>query len=91
MLRRLAPRYLLVGERSERRALVSIYDLMTMKVKKTLAFAECESCEFRSVAFSGDGRYILALGGPPDWCLVYWTWDKAKVVTSYKVARFLQP
>ncbi|KAL8428247.1 hypothetical protein ACSSS7_007323 [Eimeria intestinalis] len=55
-----------------------------MKVKKTLAFAECEAKEFRSVAFSGDGRFILALGGPPDWCLVYWAWEKAKVVASYK-------
>ncbi|KAL8270976.1 hypothetical protein Esti_005097 [Eimeria stiedai] len=78
-------RYLLLGERSERRALVSIYDLISMKVKKSLAFAECESKEFRSVAFSGDSRFLLALGGPPDWCLVYWAWEKAKVVTSYKL------
>ncbi|OEH79837.1 wd g-beta repeat-containing protein [Cyclospora cayetanensis] len=77
-------RYLLVGERSERRALVSVYDLITLKTKKTLAFADCQSTEFRSVAFSGDSRHILALGGPPDWCLVYWAWEKAKVVASYK-------
>ncbi|KFH01430.1 WD domain, G-beta repeat-containing protein [Toxoplasma gondii VAND] len=77
-------RFLAVGERCAQRALVTIHDLLTNKRKKSLAFVDCLSNNFVSLAFSTDTKMLLALGGPPDWCLVYWAWEKPKVVASYK-------
>ncbi|PHJ15181.1 wd g-beta repeat-containing protein, partial [Cystoisospora suis] len=79
-------RFLAVGERCAQRALVTIHDLLTNKRKKSLAFVECASNTFVSLAFSTDSKMLLALGGPPDWCLVYWAWEKPKVIASYKIA-----
>ncbi|CBZ50930.1 putative WD domain, G-beta repeat-containing protein [Neospora caninum Liverpool] len=78
-------RFLAVGERCTQRALVTIHDLLTNKRKKSLAFVECISNSFVSLAFSADTKMLLALGGPPDWCLVYWAWEKPKVLASYKI------
>ncbi|PFH36656.1 WD domain, G-beta repeat-containing protein [Besnoitia besnoiti] len=78
-------RFLAVGEKCPQRALVTIHDLLTNKRKKSLAFVECASTSFVSLAFSSDTKLLLALGGPPDWCLVYWAWEKPKVLASYKI------
>lgn len=82
-------RYLVAGERCEKRALVCVYDLITLKAKKTMAFSDCQSTRFVSAAFSGDGRLLLTLSGPPDWQLVYWVWEKASVLAACK-ARLLE-
>ena len=37
------------------------------------------SREFVSLAFSPDSKNLLTHGGAPDWSLVYWLWEKAKV------------
>lgn len=42
--------------------------------------------EFVSLAFSGDGRYLAAQGGAPDWMLSLWIWEKSKLVASVRTA-----
>ncbi len=42
--------------------------------------------EFVSLAFSGDGRYLAAQGGAPDWALSLWLWEKSKLVSSVRTA-----
>lgn len=42
--------------------------------------------EFVSLAFSGDGRYLAAQGGAPDWALSLWLWEKSKLVASMRTA-----
>ncbi|RHY51294.1 hypothetical protein DYB30_005854, partial [Aphanomyces astaci] len=39
-----------------------------------------------SLAFSGDGKYLVGQGGAPEWNLMLWSWEKAKVVTTFKAA-----
>ena len=38
--------------------------------------------EFVSLAFSGDGRFLAAQGGAPDWSLSLWVWEKSKLVAQ---------
>lgn len=35
-----------------------------------------------SLAFSGDGKYLAAQGGTPDWTLALWVWEKGKLVAT---------
>ena len=44
--------------------------------------AEFTSHEIVSLAFSHDSKYLLAQGGAPDFQLVYFFWEKGKVITS---------
>ena len=41
--------------------------------------ADVMSKEFVCLAFSPDSKGLLTHGGAPDWTLVYWVWEKAKV------------
>ena len=41
--------------------------------------ADVMSKEFVCLAFSPDSKGLLTHGGAPDWTLVYWLWEKAKV------------
>lgn len=44
------------------------------------------SNEIVSLAFSPDGRFLLSQGGAPDWCLVNWKWETAKVLQAAQVS-----
>ena len=41
--------------------------------------ADVQSRQFVSLAFSPDSKGLITHGGAPDWTLVYWMWEKAKV------------
>ncbi|KAG3052853.1 Cilia- and flagella-associated protein 57 [Phytophthora cactorum] len=81
----LAPsrRFLAVAERSER-ALVSIFDLKTLKKRKVLSSADAQARSYVSMAFSADNQLLLTQGGAPDWMLTCWNWSKGKPVASVK-------
>ncbi|KAG7387905.1 Cilia- and flagella-associated protein 57 [Phytophthora pseudosyringae] len=81
----LAPsrRFLAVAERSER-ALVSIFDLKTLKKRKVLSSADAAARSYVSMAFSADNQLLLTQGGAPDWMLTCWNWSKGKPVASVK-------
>lgn len=81
----LAPsrRFLAVAERSER-ALVSIFDLKTLKKRKVLSSADAQARCYVSLAFSADNQLLLTQGGAPDWMLTCWNWSKGKPVASVK-------
>ncbi|KAL4457327.1 hypothetical protein ABPG75_012192 [Micractinium tetrahymenae] len=79
-------RLLALAEPGER-ATVTIYDLQTLKRRKILSAPAGEGTkEFVSLAFSGDGRYLAAQGGAPDWSLSLWVWEKSKLVASVRTA-----
>lgn len=40
--------------------------------------------EYVSMAFSPDGKLLLAQGGAPEWNLVLWVWEKSKVAATIK-------
>ena len=64
------------------RPLLTVYDLENRKKLKLLRCAEFKSHDVVSLAFSHDSKYILVQGGHPDYQLVYFFWEKGKVITS---------
>lgn len=79
-------RYVAVAERSDKekgeKPVVVIYDLHTLRKRKTLSSADVQSDEYTSLAFSPDSKYLVMQGGKPDWTLLYWTWEKTKVMAK---------
>lgn len=57
-------------------AVVNIYDTASLKRRKMLALPDLDSLTIANIAFSGDGRFCLTLGGSPDWKLVLWTAER---------------
>ncbi|MCJ8731889.1 hypothetical protein PDJAM_G00204930 [Pangasius djambal] len=78
-------RYLAVSERGER-GTITIYDLQheQSRKKKVLTGGNVTVQEFVCMAFSPDSKYLLSQGGGPEWTLVYWVWEKNKVLATVK-------
>lgn len=76
-------RLLAVAERAEK-AIVTIYDLSTLKKRKTLIAADAGSKDYVSLCFSPDGKTLLAQGGAPEWNLLLWAWEKSKVAATFR-------
>ena len=76
-------RYVAIAEKGEK-ATITIYDLHSLRKRKILSSPEVQSTEYVSLAFSPDSKYLVAQGGRPDWTLLYWTWEKSKVMASTK-------
>eukprot|EP00055_Hartaetosiga_balthica_P003769 m.8941 g.8941 ORF g.8941 m.8941 type:complete len:1202 (-) comp3312_c0_seq1:127-3732(-) len=70
-------RYVAIAERGEHAA-VTIYDLHSLKKRKYLSDSTSECTEFVSMAFSPDSKYLVTLGGKPDWLMHYWAWEKSQ-------------
>ena len=76
-------RYVAIAEKGDK-ATITIYDLHSLRKRKILSSPEVQSTEYVSLAFSPDSKYLVAQGGRPDWTLLYWTWEKSKVMASTK-------
>ncbi|KIZ00159.1 WD repeat-containing protein 65 [Monoraphidium neglectum] len=76
-------RLLAVAERAEK-GVISVYDLQTLKRRKVLQAAEVGSQEYVSISFSSDGKQLLAQGGAPEWNLLLFAWERAKVAASVR-------
>lgn len=51
-----------------------------IKRRSVLHLSDVGSHEYVSLAFSHDGRYLVGLGGFPEWKLVYWDVEKHKML-----------
>jgi len=78
-------RVIAVAERINDRPYVTIYDLQSGKRRKTLQSESIKSNEIVSLLFSSDSKYLLTQGGAPDYALIYWSWEKGKVMASIDV------
>ncbi|KAK2860815.1 hypothetical protein Q7C36_004981 [Tachysurus vachellii] len=78
-------RYLAVSERGER-GTITIYDLQheQNRRRKVLTGGDVSVQEFVYMAFSPDSKYLLGQGGGPEWTLIYWLWEKNKVMATVK-------
>ncbi|KAI5103733.1 cilia- and flagella-associated protein 57, partial [Silurus meridionalis] len=78
-------RYLAVSERGER-GTITIYDLQheQSRKRKVLTGGDVSTQEFVWMAFSPDSKFLLGQGGGPDWTLIYWMWEKNKVLATVK-------
>ena len=82
-------RYVAISEKQQDKPTVTIFDLQTMKRRKILFCQEANTNEFVSLAFSPDSKYLIGQGGSPEWILVYWHWERAKVMAFTKVSGVL--
>ncbi|KAG9471587.1 hypothetical protein GDO78_014121 [Eleutherodactylus coqui] len=80
-------RYLAMSEKGSDKATITIYDLASMpfKKRKVLSASDFTAHEFVSIAFSPDSKYLVALSGSPDWQIIFWMWEKQKVMASVRV------
>jgi len=83
-------RYVAIAEKGEKPT-ITIYDLHSLRKKKVLSSPEVQSGEYVSLAFSPDSKYLVAQGGKPDWTLLYWTWEKSKVMAATKTSNPQNP
>ncbi|XP_068095524.1 cilia- and flagella-associated protein 57 [Hyperolius riggenbachi] len=79
-------RYLAMSEKCPDKPTITIYDLASMpfKKRKVLTAPELLSQEFVSVAFSPDSKYLVAQSGAPEWQIIFWMWEKQKVMATVR-------
>lgn len=78
-------RYVAIAEKLEKPT-ITIYDLHSLRKRKVLSSTDVASNEYVSLAFSPDSKYLVAQGGKPDYTLLYWTWEKSKVMAVTKTS-----
>jgi len=80
-------KFLAVCEKFQERAVCYVYDVTTGKRRRgQLSYADCDAREFVCAAFSAENKFLITQGGPPDWTLILWSWDKAKAHGAVKVS-----
>lgn len=80
-------RYVAIAEQGEKPQ-VTVWDLVhdQSKKRKTLTIPEMTAQSFVSLAFSPDSKYLIGQSTHPDWLLVYWGWEKGKIMASIKTS-----
>ena len=78
-------RYIAIAEKVSDKPLVTIYDLHTLRKKKTLTINDAQSSEIISMSFSPDSKHLITQSGAPDWNLYYWSWEKSKIMAFTKI------
>lgn len=78
-------RYVAIAEKLEKPT-ITIYDLHSLRKRKVLSAPDVQSNEYVSLAFSPDSKYLVAQGGKPDYTLLYYTWEKSKVMAVTKTS-----
>ena len=78
-------RYAAIAEKKEKPT-IAVFDLQNMRRKKVLTCPDVGGQEYVWLAFSPDSKFLIGQGGGPDWVLVYWHWEKAKIMAFTKVS-----
>ena len=78
-------KYIAIAEKSEP-AQIFVYNVRTCRKFKHLEYKQWATKEVVSMAFSADNQLLLTLGGAPDFTLVCWNWNKAKVLSTIQVS-----
>ncbi|KAM6172387.1 cilia- and flagella-associated protein 57 [Erethizon dorsatum] len=75
-------RYLAISEVVQEKPTITIYELSCIpcRKRKVLNNFEFSVQRFTSMAFSPDSKYLLTQTSPPESNLVYWLWEKQKVM-----------
>nr|XP_012631296.1 cilia- and flagella-associated protein 57 isoform X1 [Microcebus murinus] len=75
-------RYLAISETVQEKPVITIYELSSIpcRKRKVLSNFEFPVHKFISMAFSPDSKYLLTQSSPPESNLVYWLWEKQKVM-----------
>uniref|UniRef100_A0A8D0L5H4 Cilia- and flagella-associated protein 57 n=1 Tax=Sphenodon punctatus TaxID=8508 RepID=A0A8D0L5H4_SPHPU len=79
-------RYLAISELVQEKPAITIYELSSVpcKKRKVLSAFDFPVQEFVSLAFSPDSKYLVAQTGPTESNLVYWMWEKQRMMAIVK-------
>ncbi|XP_060897415.1 cilia- and flagella-associated protein 57 [Labrus mixtus] len=85
-------RYLAVSESGEK-ATITVFDLQHEqgRKRKILTVGDMLVQEFVCMAFSPDSKYLIGQTGGPDWMLIFWLWEKQKVLATVKTSSSTNP
>ncbi|KAM6927807.1 LOW QUALITY PROTEIN: cilia- and flagella-associated protein 57-like [Xenentodon cancila] len=85
-------RYLAVSECGET-ATVTVYNLQHLQGwrRKVLNTGDLHFKEFLCMAFSSDSKYLIVKTGEPEWTLIFWLWEKNKVMATVKTTTSQNP
>ncbi|GLD61367.1 cilia- and flagella-associated protein 57 [Lates japonicus] len=85
-------RYLAVSECGEK-ATITVFDLQHEqgRKRKVLTVGDMLVQEFVCMAFSPDSKYLIGQTGGPEWMLIFWLWEKQKVLASVKTSNSNNP
>uniref|UniRef100_A0A8D1JCS1 Cilia- and flagella-associated protein 57 n=1 Tax=Sus scrofa TaxID=9823 RepID=A0A8D1JCS1_PIG len=80
-------RYLAVSETVQEKPVITIYELSSIpcRKRKILNNFDFPVQRFISMAFSPDSKYLLTQTSPPESNLVYWLWEKQKVMAIVRI------
>ncbi|XP_055202456.2 cilia- and flagella-associated protein 57 isoform X2 [Gorilla gorilla gorilla] len=80
-------RYLAISETVQEKPAITIYELSSIpcRKRKVLNNFDFQVQKFISMAFSPDSKYLLAQTSPPESNLVYWLWEKQKVMAIVRI------
>ncbi|TKC38954.1 hypothetical protein EI555_020958 [Monodon monoceros] len=75
-------RYLAISETVQEKPVITIYELSAVpcRKRKVLNNFDFPVQKFICMAFSPDSKYLLTQTSPPESNLVYWLWEKQKVM-----------
>lgn len=86
-------RYLAVSESGGDKASITVLDLQHEqgRRRKVLTAADTPAQEFVCMAFSPDSKYLIGQTGGPEWMLIFWLWEKQKVLATVKTSNSTNP
>ena len=77
-------RYAAAAEKHNDKPTIAIFDLSSLRKKKTLSIPDGTFWEFVSLGFSPDSKYLVSQSSEPDCVMSYWYWEKSKVMAKIK-------
>lgn len=77
-------RLLAVAEKGKKPS-ISIYDLVTFKLKRHLMLEHARSNSFIKLKFTFNDAYLAALSGEPDYTMYYYDWRNSKITSFVHV------
>lgn len=85
-------RYLAMSECGET-ATITVFDLHHEqgRKRKVLTAGDTPAQEFVCMAFSHDSKFLIGQTGAPEWMLIFWLWEKHKVLATIKTSNSNYP
>jgi hypothetical protein len=79
--------FLAYAEKADPFGAIVIYDLSTFRKRRTLLTNDVNSKVYIALDFADTGRQIVGLGGPPEYNLIYWWWEKTRILGTARVGQ----
>jgi len=75
-----------IAEKTEKCATIQIFELSADKKRrrKVITCTDIQSREIVSLKFSHDSKFLMAIGGAPDWCIINYQREKGRIVQMIK-------